>query len=107
MGFVGLIISGISFVPMAEVQGVKHGKGERFMQLWDGSLSLSDFLGWGCAGEVGAAGALASTCRTSSEAPVLRSPLLLRAVLVSHQQPHGLGPTVLPLAADSVTTVTD
>lgn len=100
----GLIIGGISFICMAEVQGVKHGKDERFRQPWAGSPSPW-FPGPGLCWERGQQEpALAGT---SSGAPVLWSPLLLRAGLVSRQQPHGLAPTVLPLAAASVTTVTN
>lgn len=52
VGFVVLIFSGVGFIPMDEVQGVKHGKDEQLEQCHEG-LRVRNFLGWGCTEEVG------------------------------------------------------
>ena len=76
-----LILSGVGLISMNEVQSVKHGKDKQLRQHQDGPLRLSNLLGRGCTEEgeqQESSPALAVTCQEpSSEAPVLRSPLLL------------------------------
>lgn len=70
VGLVVLIFKG--FIPMDEVQGVKHGKDEQVRQHWDGPLCLCALVA--APGRCGAAGVSPAFAKPWSEAPFLWSP---------------------------------